>query len=67
MKTYDFETYSDDWHRARIGIPTASEFHNILTPGGVPTKSVLAQKSVSDTYNLRCHVPDSLRHAGTVL
>lgn len=32
------EQYSDDWYRLRIGIPTASEFHHILTPLGVPTR-----------------------------
>jgi hypothetical protein len=38
MKIIDCEQYSDDWYRARIGIPTASQFHNIITPLGAPTK-----------------------------
>ena len=32
MKRYDFEQRSEDWQRARLGIPTASEFHKIITP-----------------------------------
>jgi len=38
MKIIDCEQYSDAWYLARIGIPTASQFHNIITPLGAPTK-----------------------------
>jgi hypothetical protein len=38
MIEHHFEQYSDDWYRARLGIPTASHFHNIITPTGVPTR-----------------------------
>lgn len=30
---------STEWHRARIGIPTASNFDKIITPAGAPSKS----------------------------
>lgn len=33
MKLFaDIEQGSDDWHRVRLGIPTASNFHKIVTP-----------------------------------
>ena len=34
MKIYDVEQGSPEWLTLRAGIPTASEFHRILTPGG---------------------------------
>lgn len=34
MKRYDFEQRSEEWQRARLGIPTSSEFHRIVTPKG---------------------------------
>ena len=37
MKFYDFEQYTDDWKKVRLGIPTASNFHLLMTPGGKPT------------------------------
>lgn len=39
MKIIDCEQGSDQWHAARLGIPTASQFHRIITPGGKPSKS----------------------------
>jgi hypothetical protein len=30
---------SEEWRRLRMGVPTASEFHRILTPTGKPSKS----------------------------
>lgn len=38
MKIHDVEQGSDEWLKLRIGIPTASEFDKILTPGGEPSK-----------------------------
>ena len=38
MKIHTCEQRSDEWYRLRIGMPTASEFHNIVTPTGAPTK-----------------------------
>jgi hypothetical protein len=38
MKIIDCEQYSDEWYKARLGIPTASQFHNIITPLGAPTR-----------------------------
>jgi hypothetical protein len=35
VKIYrEFDQGSIDWYRARLGIPTASMFHKIITPGG---------------------------------
>jgi YqaJ-like viral recombinase domain len=34
MKIYDVEQSSPDWLRLRLGIPTASNFDNIVTPTG---------------------------------
>ncbi len=40
MKIIDCEQGSVEWYRARIGIPTASEFHQIVTPAkGLLSKS----------------------------
>lgn len=32
MKRYDFEQRGEEWQKARLGIPTSSEFHRIITP-----------------------------------
>lgn len=32
MQVHDFEQGSEQWFKARIGIPTASQFHRIVTP-----------------------------------
>jgi hypothetical protein len=37
MKIHQCEQRSDEWYRLRMGIPTSSQFHNILTPLGAPT------------------------------
>lgn len=34
MIIHDVEPGSVEWHKLRIGIPTASEFHHIVTPKG---------------------------------
>lgn len=39
MKKFTFEQGSPEWHAARCGIPTASDFKKIITPGGEPSKS----------------------------
>jgi len=44
MIRYDFLQRSEEWQRARLGIPTSSEFHKIITP---KTGKVSAQ---SDSY-----------------
>ena len=31
---FDIKQNTEEWERARLGIPTASEFHRIITPGG---------------------------------
>lgn len=37
MKFHECEQYSPGWWQARLGIPTASNFHLFITPGGKPT------------------------------
>jgi hypothetical protein len=37
VKRHDVEQYSEEWKRLRRGIPTASNFHLLMTPGGKPT------------------------------
>ena len=39
MITHNVTQGSEEWRRLRIGVPTASEFHRILTPTGKPSKS----------------------------
>lgn len=34
MRTIDCQQGSQEWLRARLGVPTASEFHRIITHGG---------------------------------
>ena len=48
MKIIDCEQGSAEWYRARIGIPTASEFHNIVTPA----KGLLSKSSTKYAYRL---------------
>lgn len=42
MKFYNVEQGSPSWYRLRIGRPTASNFHRIVTPKGEPSKQALA-------------------------
>lgn len=42
MRIVECEQGSQAWYEARIGIPTASQFHRILTPGGKPSGQALA-------------------------
>ena len=37
MKYLDVEQYTDEWKEKRSGIPTASNAHLFITPGGKPT------------------------------
>lgn len=39
MILYDVQQGSEAWRLLRMGKPTASQFHRILTPGGKPSKS----------------------------
>ena len=48
MKIIDVEQGSAEWYRARIGIPTASEFHQIVTPA----KGLLSKSSTKYAYRL---------------
>lgn len=38
MKIHNADQGSEEWRKLRMGIPTASEFDKILTPGGEPSK-----------------------------
>jgi len=38
------EPGSAEWHKARLGIPTSSEFSRIFTPTGRPSKSATSNK-----------------------
>lgn len=44
MKIHKMLQGSDDWYKMRIGIPTASQFANIITPTGMPVKAERRQK-----------------------
>lgn len=41
MKLYRVEQGSSAWYRLRLGRPTASNFHKIITPKGAPSKSAV--------------------------
>jgi hypothetical protein len=44
MIVHDVEQGSKEWARLRMGIPTASNFHKIITPGGKPSKQAEAYR-----------------------
>ena len=46
MIQVDCKQGTDEWHRARLGIPTASNFGKILTPTGRPSTQ-------ADTYRMK--------------
>ena len=41
MKLYRVEQGSADWYRLRLGKPTSSNFHRIVTPKGEPSKQAV--------------------------
>jgi YqaJ-like viral recombinase domain len=41
MKLYHVEQGSVDWYRLRLGRPTSSNFHKIVTPKGAPSKQAV--------------------------
>ena len=41
MKLYRVEQGSVEWYRLRLGIPTSSNFHKIVTPKGEPSKQAV--------------------------
>lgn len=47
MKYYDVQQGTDDWYRLRVGRPTASNFHKIITAKGEPSR-----QSVDYLYRL---------------
>jgi hypothetical protein len=42
MKYYDVEQGSERWYQLRLGKPTSSNFHRIITPKGEPSKQAVA-------------------------
>ncbi len=64
MIVIDCEQRTQEWYEARLGIPTASSFHKIVTSGGKPTsgktragymhqlvaESILGTKANADDY-----------------
>jgi hypothetical protein len=40
MRLHDVEQRSPEWHQLRLGIPTASEFSQLVTPTGKPSASL---------------------------
>lgn len=44
MRVFDVEQGSPEWCKLRMGIPTASAFDRILTPGGKPSKQAEAYR-----------------------
>lgn len=42
MKFYNVAQGSEEWYRLRIGRPTASNFHKIVTPKGEPSRQAVA-------------------------
>lgn len=53
MRILDCEQGSEEWHAARLGIPTASEFDKIITPGGKPSKQAeaIAFRLAAETFS----------------
>jgi len=39
MKVYDVVQGTQEWLRVRAGVPSASQMHRVITPGGKPSKS----------------------------
>lgn len=44
MKHIDVEQGSAAWYAARLGVPSASNFHKIITPGGKPSEQARKYK-----------------------
>lgn len=44
MKIYDVLQGSDEWVALRLGVPTASQFHRIFTPGGKASGVATSEK-----------------------
>ena len=58
MKFYNVQQGSEDWYRLRVGKPTASMFHKIITPKGEPSKQsidylyrLLAERMLNETMD----------------
>lgn len=44
MPEHKVEQYGDEWAKLRLGKPTASGFHNIITPTGLPTRGLTRRR-----------------------
>lgn len=60
MRVYDVEQGSQEWHDARLAIPTASQFHRILTPTLKPSNSArkYAYELLAETFIGENQQPD---------
>jgi hypothetical protein len=63
MKIHDVLQGSGDWHRLRIGIPTASNFHRVVTPAGKLSKQawpyayfLIAEKLLNESLDSIDHL-----------
>jgi hypothetical protein len=50
IEVFDFEQGSPDWHRVRLGIPTASEFKSILAKGEGKTRRTYMMKLLGERF-----------------
>lgn len=50
MEIFDFEQGSEDWHRCRLGIPTASEFKSILAKGEGKVRRTYMMKLLGERF-----------------
>lgn len=74
MQVFDFTQYSPEWYEARCGVPTASNFHKILTPktlqmgAGMLTYIVelIAQK-YDPAYGIETDSASTAMRNGTIL
>jgi len=62
-KLHRVDQGSAEWYRLRLGIPTASMFHKIITPGGKPSEQargymyrLIAERLLRDTMDQMPHV-----------
>jgi hypothetical protein len=63
MKRYDCDQGSPEWFRLRLGKPTASNFHKIITPGGKPSEQsrkylyrLVAERLLAESFDDPLHL-----------
>lgn len=60
MKQYDVEHGSEDWHKLRLGIPTSSEFHKIMTPKTRKMSSQHKKFAISKVAEIMTGLPQGI-------